>query len=68
MLRKKGYAGDKIGINFFTDASILTADSPEQAVLLFGPGEPEMAHQPNEYVEVQKYADAIELLQRFAVF
>ena len=67
LLRKKGYAGDKIGINFFTDASILTADSPEQAVLLFGPGEPEMAHQPNEYVEVQKYADAIELLQSFAV-
>lgn len=67
LLRKKGYSGDKIGINFFTDASVLAAQKPEQAVLLFGPGEPEMAHQPNEYVDIQKYADAVELLQSFAV-
>ena len=66
LLNKKGYSGEKIGINFFTDASILTEQNPEQAVLLFGPGEPEMAHQPNEYVEVQKYTDAVELLQSFA--
>ena len=67
LLRKKGYSGDKIGINFFTDASVLAAQKPEQEVLLFGPGEPEMAHQPNEYVDIQKYADAVELLQSFAV-
>lgn len=29
-----------IGINFFTDASILIRDTPEMPVLLYGPGEP----------------------------
>ena len=47
------------GINFFTDASILIRDVPEMPVLLYGPGEPDMAHKPNEYVEVKKYMEYI---------
>jgi len=64
ILNKYGYDGSDIGINFFTDASILDK-AGEKAVLLFGPGEPFMAHKPNEYVSVKKYRDAILVLSEF---
>lgn len=54
----------KIGINYFTDASILAQHTPEIPVLLFGPGEPGRAHQPNEYVEIDKYLRYMKVLKR----
>ena len=54
-----------VGLNFFTDASVLDRKG-ERDILLVGPGEPSMAHQPNEYVEIKKYEDAIRILQNFA--
>ncbi len=51
-----------VGINYFTDASILARDTLETAVLLFGPGEPGMAHKPNECVKIENYLAAIEIL------
>lgn len=54
----------KIGINYFTDASVLAKNIPELPVLLFGPGEPGMAHQPNEYVEIDKYLRYMKVLKR----
>ena len=65
MIREHGYSGDNIGINFFTDASVLDREDHKK-ILLFGPGEPAMAHKPNEYVEINKYEDAIMILQQFA--
>lgn len=62
ILRSHGYEGSNIGINFFTDASVLDR-AGEKKILLFGPGEPSMAHKPNEYVSVKKYEDAIRVLQ-----
>lgn len=53
--------GQSIGINFFTDASILVRDRPETAVLLFGPGEPQYAHKPNESLVIEKYFQSIEV-------
>lgn len=50
--------------NFFSDASIFCMDySP--SVLLFGPGESGEAHKPNEYVEIKKYFEAIEIMYEF---
>lgn len=66
ILRAKGYEGDDIGINFFTDASVIAKDEFNKNVLLFGPGDPSLAHQPNEYVEIPKYLDAIEILKQLA--
>lgn len=63
LLVKYGYAGEEIGINFFTDASVLAEKDYTRNVLLFGPGNPAMAHQPDEYVEVSKYLDAIGILK-----
>ena len=53
-----------IGINFFSDASILVRGFPQTPVLLFGPGESELAHQPNESVLLSNYVDYIELLRQ----
>mgnify|MGYP000255458242 FL=1 len=53
-----------IGINFFTDASILIRDTPEMPVLLYGPGEPDVAHKPNEYVELKNYMEYISCLRK----
>lgn len=62
----KGYDPKPMGINFFTDASVLAADDFSKKILIFGPGEPALAHQPNEYVEIQKYLDYIEILMGYA--
>lgn len=67
LLQTHGYAGSALGINFFTDASVLARTALDKRVLLFGPGEPAMAHQPNEYVELKQYLDAIEILKEFAL-
>lgn len=53
---------DHTGINYFTDASILIKAMPQAAVLLFGPGEANMAHKPDEYLEIQKYLAYIRVL------
>lgn len=65
ILKKNGYTGENIGIKFFTDASVIAATEPDRRVLLFGPGDPAMAHQPNEYVEIKKYFDAITILKEY---
>ncbi len=54
-----------IGANYFTDASVFAKEKKDIPVLLFGPGDPQMAHQPNEYVEMSRYEDAIEALKIF---
>jgi len=61
-LCEKGLPAYEIGINYFTDASILAKDQPDLPVLLFGPGEPNMAHKPNEWVAIDKYYQSIEVL------
>lgn len=61
ILCSHGYGGSDIGINFFTDASVLDREGKKR-ILLFGPGDPSMAHKPNEYVSIKKYEDAIQVL------
>lgn len=64
IVRSYGYEGSDIGINFFTDASVLDRKD-EKRILLFGPGEPSMAHKPNEHVSIKKYTDAVHVLLKF---
>jgi succinyl-diaminopimelate desuccinylase len=35
--------------------------------LIFGPGIPQLAHQPDEYIEIETYLEAIELYCDLAV-
>lgn len=54
-----------VGANYFTDASVFVQENRAIPVLLFGPGDPKMAHQPNEYVEMSRYEEAVEALKVF---
>lgn len=63
-MEKEGIVPEETGISFFTDASIMVKDKPEAQVLLFGPGEPSMAHKPNESVDLEHYIKAIRVLER----
>lgn len=49
-----------IGIAYFTDASFLLPDDADFPVILYGPGDPDMAHQPNEFVHLDAYDRAIQ--------
>lgn len=67
LLSEKKLSQERIGINFFTDASVMAEKDLEKKILLFGPGKPELAHQPNEYVELEAYFQAVEILMEMAV-
>lgn len=54
------------GLNFFTDASVLT-EKAGYPVVFYGPGEDTLAHQINEYVHIDKYLQAIAFYKRFAI-
>jgi len=50
-----------IGVRFFTDASVFLKQMDHSTpVILMGPGNPKMAHQPNETLSLKKYDQAIE--------
>jgi succinyl-diaminopimelate desuccinylase len=51
---------------FATDASVFQPASGAP-FLIFGPGIPQLAHQPNEYVEIDTYLKSIELFCELAV-
>jgi succinyl-diaminopimelate desuccinylase len=51
---------------FATDASVFQPASGAP-FLIFGPGIPQLAHQPNEYVEIETYLHSIELFCELAV-
>ncbi len=50
---------DAKGVNYYTDASVYQPHLQGIPVLIYGPGEPGMAHQPDEWVDVEKYLHAI---------
>lgn len=45
------------GVNFYTDAAVFLPGTDLPA-LLYGPGDASMAHQPNEFVPVEKLGEA----------
>ena len=64
LIEKQGMKPELLGINYFTDASVFLKDGKGVPVLLFGPGCPDTAHKPNEYVEVDAYLASIEVLKK----
>lgn len=49
------------GISGYTDAAVLVP-STQIPFIIFGPGDMKTAHQPNEYVEIEKLVDAATFL------
>ncbi len=52
------------GPAYFTDASVLTPAPGHPPTLILGPGQPEMAHQTDEYAEVARIEQAVEIYRR----
>ncbi len=52
------------GPAYFTDASVLTPALGGPPTLILGPGQPEMAHQTDEYAEVARIDQAVEIYRR----
>ncbi|USG66933.1 M20 family metallopeptidase [Brevibacillus ruminantium] len=54
------------GVNYYTDGSVY---GPHLGIpiLIYGPGEPTMAHQPDEWIEVDNYLESIRYYMGLAV-
>ena len=50
--------------SFFTDASVLIEELGGVPAVIIGPGEPKMAHQTDEYCELFRMDEAIEIYRR----
>ena len=57
------------GVSYYTDGSVLNPDS-KIPTLIYGPGIETLAHQPNEYVEVEAFEKSVEfykeLIKKYA--
>jgi len=60
----KGSEPKICGVAFYTDASVFNKAC--DSIVVCGPGRPELAHQPNEYVEIPKLIDATKIYSFFA--
>ncbi|MBU9738382.1 M20 family metallopeptidase [Diplocloster agilis] len=65
ILRSQGLPVEYSGISYFTDASILLRQFTGCPVLLYGPGDPQLCHKPNESVDVRNYLKSLETYRSF---
>lgn len=54
------------GVNYYTDASVYCPHL-QVPTFIFGPGIPTLAHQPNEYVEIDKFIESIQYYIALAI-
>ncbi|WP_144462096.1 M20 family metallopeptidase [Siminovitchia fortis] len=54
------------GVSYYTDAAVLNPES-RIPTLIYGPGDESLAHQPNEYVDIQAYLRSIDFYKELAV-
>lgn len=51
------------GVSYYTDGAVLNPES-EIPTLIYGPGDEKLAHQPNEYVDVDAYLRSIDFYKK----
>jgi succinyl-diaminopimelate desuccinylase len=51
------------GANFYTDAAAFLQGKGDFPVIILGPGDDRLAHQPDEYIEIDKFLQSIEYYQ-----
>ncbi|WNS46234.1 M20 family metallopeptidase [Paenibacillus sp. MMS20-IR301] len=54
------------GVPYYTDGSVLH-DNGRLPVLIYGPGDPRLAHQPDEWVDIDAYLDSISFYRELAI-
>ncbi|RUS47065.1 M20 family metallopeptidase [Cohnella sp. AR92] len=63
-------AGDRCsgvrGVSYYTDASVLNRNSAVP-ILIYGPGDERLAHQPDESVDIDAYLDSIDFYRELAI-
>lgn len=53
------------GVSYYTDGAVLNPDS-KIPTLIYGPGDEKLAHQPNEYVDINAYLRSIDFYKNLA--
>lgn len=61
-----GERSEPKGVNYYTDAAVLVP-ALQAPLIICGPGAAELAHQPNEYVEVPRLVEAAKIFALAAV-
>lgn len=54
------------GVPYYTDGSVLH-DNGRLPVLIYGPGDPALAHQPDEWVDIEAYLASISFYRELAI-
>ncbi|SDF98280.1 succinyl-diaminopimelate desuccinylase [Fontibacillus panacisegetis] len=47
------------GVSYYTDGSVLNKNG-DLPILIYGPGDPKLAHQPDEWVDIDEYVRSID--------
>ncbi|TWP30595.1 ArgE/DapE family deacylase [Apibacter muscae] len=64
--KKKGEEVKPLGVSGYTDGSQFVKAQKNLPIIVLGPGEPIMAHQPDEYIEIENYLEGIEIYKEIA--
>jgi len=54
------------GVSYYTDGSVI-ANRLRIPMVIIGPGDTDMTHQPNEYVEVSRLVQAVKIYLLIAI-
>ena len=67
-LRRETYGASswRVAAPYYTDASVLIEARPDLPVVVYGPGDDRLAHQPNEWVSKEAFDESIAFYERLA--
>ncbi len=67
-LRRETYGApsSRVAAPYYTDASVLVEARPDLPVVVYGPGDDRLAHQPNEWVSTEAFDGSIAFYERLA--
>lgn len=67
-LRRETYGApsSRVAAPYYTDASVLVEARPDLPVVVYGPGDDRLAHQPNEWVSKEAFDGSIAFYERLA--